>query len=247
MSAVVAIGDIHGELRALDDLLTRLQPTLAAGDAVVFLGDYIDRGAESRACIDRLLRFEAEAGADVVFLLGNHEDAMLRTMNDPSRHTWLFMQALPTIASYSPTAAEAIAEAAEAAGPRLVLERVALPYETFFGAMPDEHCKFFGRLQLLHRSGDAVFVHGGVDPSVEGVDAQSRRELLWGTPTFPERYRGAETIVYGHWNDAALDADLWPHPAVGTRTVGIDTIAHGVLTAFRWPDRTVLQSQRTRP
>jgi predicted phosphodiesterase len=52
--ATVVIGDVHGNLRALDDLLAQLGTRLAAKDTAVFLGDYIDRGPDSRGCIDRM-------------------------------------------------------------------------------------------------------------------------------------------------------------------------------------------------
>ena len=87
--ATAVIGDIHGNLRALDDLLAQLHPLLAAKDTAVFLGDYIDRGPDTRGCIDRILRWQDESPATVITLLGNHEDWLLRSITDPARHSWL--------------------------------------------------------------------------------------------------------------------------------------------------------------
>lgn len=61
---------------------------------------------------------------------------------------------------------------------------------------------------------------------------------------FPLAYRGDETLVYGHRNNAVIDAHGWPQPAVHGRAIGIDTIAHGVLTAIRLPGGHVVQSAR---
>jgi serine/threonine protein phosphatase 1 len=72
--ATIAIGDIHGNIAALDDLLDQVARDLTASDEVVFLGDYIDRGPASKACIDRILDFRSHSAARVVTLLGNHED-----------------------------------------------------------------------------------------------------------------------------------------------------------------------------
>jgi len=80
--ASFAIGDVHGNLQALDDLLQQLRREVAADDTVVFLGDYIDRGANSRRCIDRILEFRAASPAEVVTLMGNHEDWLLKTLRD---------------------------------------------------------------------------------------------------------------------------------------------------------------------
>jgi serine/threonine protein phosphatase 1 len=87
--ATIAIGDIHGNLRALDDLLGRVRDDITLSDTVVFLGDYIDRGPDSKGCIDRILDFRREIIGEVVCLRGNHEDWLLRTMDDYTRHSWL--------------------------------------------------------------------------------------------------------------------------------------------------------------
>jgi Calcineurin-like phosphoesterase len=77
-----------------------LDGELGAADTVVFLGDYIDRGPDSKGCIDRILRFRAESRASVVALLGNHEDSLLRTLDDPHRYSWLtVMQGFATVES----------------------------------------------------------------------------------------------------------------------------------------------------
>ena len=98
--ATIAIGDIHGEAVALGDLLCQLRDEIGPDDTVVFLGDYVDRGPDARACIDAILEFRSDVPSPVVCLCGNHEDWMLRTFRDPRRHSWLMgMEALDTIRS----------------------------------------------------------------------------------------------------------------------------------------------------
>ena len=241
--ATIAIGDIHGNRAALDDLLDRLEGELAPGDTVVFLGDYIDRGPDSKGCVDRILRFRAESPAAVVTLLGNHEDWLLQTFDDYSRFTWLtVMQGFATVESYSPAAAEELIRTVEAAGPRLLLEKVALPYDAFFEAMPREHVEFFRTLKVFHRTADAVCVHGGLDPRRGPVETQTRHALIWGTDTFLADYAGPDLVMYGHWDNSVRGDHGRRAPAVGRASIGIDTISYGVLTAFRLPDRRVFQS-----
>ncbi len=67
--STIAIGDIHGNLHALDDLLTRVTTELGSDDTVAFLGDYIDRGPDSKGCIERILDFRRTSKARVVALL----------------------------------------------------------------------------------------------------------------------------------------------------------------------------------
>ena len=119
--ATIAIGDIHGNLAALTDLLDQLLPDAVEGDVIVFLGDYVDRGPDAKGCIDAILAFEDRVPARVVALCGNHEDWMLRTMRDPTRHSWLLgMQPLDTIRSYSLEAERALRKAAGEVGLQLV-------------------------------------------------------------------------------------------------------------------------------
>src|SRR5271167_4994486 len=104
--ATVAIGDIHGNLGPLEDLLSQVFSELQPEDTLVFLGDYIDGGPDSRGCVERIVRLKAEADFTVVGLPGNHEQWMLRSLNDPTRHSWLVgMEGLETVKSYSEEAA----------------------------------------------------------------------------------------------------------------------------------------------
>ena len=243
--ATVAIGDIHGNRAALDDLLGQLETEVGRGDVVVFLGDYIDRGPDSRGCIDRILTLRDAIRAEVVCLRGNHEDWFLRTKEDYTRHSWLLgMEGLDTIRSYSAEAVRILRDALGAAGLELYTRRCALPYDVFFEAMPASHKEFFDRLTLSFRNDDCICTHAGLDPRLTGFADQTPESLIWGDARFPDAYCGAETVVYGHWDDATPDAHGWPLPRVGLNTIGIDTISYGVLTAIRMPDRRVFQSAR---
>jgi serine/threonine protein phosphatase 1 len=240
-----AIGDIHGNSAALDDVLDQLSREIGEGDTVVFLGDYIDRGPDTRGCLDRILSFQSGSSARVVTLMGNHEEWLLRTVRDHTRHSWLLgMEALPTIASYSPEAAMEIWHSAELAGATLVTERVELPYGVFLEVLPAAHLAFLGELEAYYCDTDAVYSHGGVDPRIPAIEDQPLEALLWGAGGFPDAYDGDRLAVYGHRNNAGLTDDGWPWPSVKTRTIGIDTISHGVLTAFMCPQGRVIQSRR---
>jgi serine/threonine protein phosphatase 1 len=243
--ATFAVGDIHGNLPALRDLLGRLQPELGAGDTIVFLGDYIDRGPDSKGCVDALLAFERGAACEVVFLLGNHEEWLLKAHGDFTSHSWLLgMEAFDTIRSYSPEAEHALRKAAYVAEGQIYEPHLRLPYEVFFDEVPVPHLEFFKRLQAHHRSPDCVCAHAGVDPRIANLGSQTQRAFVWGVHTFPNQYQGLDIVVYGHHNNATLDTEGWPSPTVVGPTIGIDTIAHGVLTAVRLPDRRVFQSAR---
>ena len=240
-----AIGDIHGNLAALDDLLSRVVPELQPADTLVFLGDYIDRGPDSRGCVESIVRLKEEADFSVVSLLGNHEQWMLRTLDNPTKHSWLVgMEAIETIRSYSPEAASNVLLAMEELGLRLFTEKSALPYAAFFESVPESHKRFFRELKPYHKAPDAICVHGGM--SLDGIlDPSDENVHVWGPLGFPEDYEGADPVVYGHRDNGVVDCDGCVRPCVGmNRTYGIDTISHGLLTAMRFPDGRVFQSRK---
>lgn len=245
--ATYAIGDIHGNRRALASLLDTLSGVVTADDRLVFLGDTIDRGPDSKGVIDAILALRSEASFEVAALLGNHEAWMLATLDDYTRHSWLLGGgAFPTIESYSSSAALALRGAVDDAGPRLITEDIPLPYEEFFESMPDAHQALFRGLELYLENEDGLFVHAGIDPEGGAVEQQNERELIWGfAPGFPEHYRGPKPVVYGHRSDVELDARGWPRPRVSNGVAfGIDSIHTGVLTAIRMPGGDVFQSER---
>ena len=242
-----AIGDIHGNSAALDDVLDQLSGETGEGDTVVFLGDYIDRGPDTRGCLDRILSFRSASSARIVTLMGNHEEWFLRSVRDHTRHSWLLgMEAFPTIASYSPEAALVLRRAAETAGMALVTELVELPYGAFLDLLPAEHLAFLEALEPYYADDDAVCSHGGMDPRIPATADQPLEVLLWGAGGFPDAYDGGKLAVYGHRNNADITGDGWPRPRVRGRTIGLDTISHGVLTAYTWPEGRIIQSRRYR-
>jgi serine/threonine protein phosphatase 1 len=243
--STIAVGDIHGNLAALDDLLRQLRAEVDEHDTVVFLGDYIDRGPDSKGCVDAILDFQREAVVEVVCLRGNHEDWFFRTLCDYRRHSWLLgMEGLATVQSYSPDAAAALREAVEMTGLSLYLSHPALPYDLFFKKVPEAHLQFFESLVPFYQSSDCICVHGGLDQRIARMEDQPVDALIWGAHGFPDQYSGPNTVVYGHWNNADVDASGWPMPRIVGRTIGLDTIAHGVLTALRLPDGRLFQSAR---
>jgi serine/threonine protein phosphatase 1 len=245
--SLFAIGDIHGNVRALDDLLEQVLKVISGRDTLVFLGDYIDRGPHVRECVDRIIALKQSAAFSVVTLLGNHEDWMLRSYHDHTAHSWLVgMEAFDTIGSYSLKAVEVLHAAIRGnAGLHIILEKLPLPYEVFFDALPPAHLQFFERLERYHQGNGVLCVHGGVDTQVQDLHSQQPDAFLWGAGNFPDGYTGADYIVYGHRNNVVLDSARWPRPNIQpNRTCGIDSIAHGVLTAIRFPGLDVFQSRR---
>ena len=242
--ATIAIGDIHGWREPLDELLAAIRPRLSADDTVVFLGDYIDRGNDSRGCIDAVLTFRDSVPARVVGLIGNHEEWLLKTMADYRAHSWLLgMDGFATIRSYSPDAERTLREAAFHDTQGIYQGSTALPYDAFFDVLPASHREFLTSLVRYCETGDGICTHAGLHPSIADLDRQGR-VLTWGHAGFPDEYCGAAYVLYGHHNDPEIDQDGWPWPRRVGRTIGLDTISHGVLTAVALPGPEIVQSAR---
>jgi serine/threonine protein phosphatase 1 len=167
---VYAVGDIHGRADLLSELFMRIDGDLKARPITnpiqVFLGDYIDRGPNSRQVIDLLIARRRRH--DVLLLKGNHEDCALRFLSDPTvLPAWQSIGGVHTLLSYGvmPTRRD---------DPESQ-HKVSIALRE---AMPDNHRRFIGGLALTFTCGDYFFVHAGVRPGIP-LQRQSQRDLLW--------------------------------------------------------------------
>ncbi|MFO1060406.1 MAG: metallophosphoesterase [Dongiaceae bacterium] len=214
---VYAVGDLHGRVDLLDAMhrliLADAAARPAARSTVVYLGDYVDRGLDSPAVIDRLID-RPLAGFASIHLLGNHEDTMLRFHDGELAvaASWLHYGGQETLRSYGIEISRTVS--LETLRQRLV------------HALPARHLDFLRGLRLQHRAGDYLFVHAGIRPGL-ALERQRRDDLLW----IREPFLGSQadhgvTVVHGH----TISAEPERH---GQR-IGIDTGAYatGRLTAL---------------
>ena len=188
---VYAVGDIHGRFDLLQKMCALIRDDIASkpsqNTTVIFLGDYIDRGFQSRDVIDCLLDLKIE-GAEVICLKGNHEHMMLAFIEDPlANRNWLDVGGLAALASYG--------VAVEDPGNDEILEGFA---EQLRENIPSSHITFMQELPLYKRIGDYLFVHAGVLPDVPFEDQRdwdllSIRQAF----TFSDHDFGFR-VVHGH-------------------------------------------------
>lgn len=186
---IVAIGDIHGRLDLLHDLLERIIATLAVRPALrtrcVILGDFIDRGAHSRELIEM---FRSLKSRDLVVLKGNHEAALVDAMlgDHHAAEVWARFGGIETLASFG---VDVTAIDVEDSSELIACIRAAIP---------EGVGKWLARLPLTFRAGGYVFVHAGIRPGVP-INRQAASDLLWIREAFTESDadHGA-VIVHGH-------------------------------------------------
>ncbi len=233
---VYAVGDIHGRLDLLDAMRKLIATDAAIRKAerdpiermvVVYLGDYVDRGPDSKGVIDRLIE-KPLPGFEAVHLKGNHEDFMLNFLDAPERagHAWLFNGGIETLSSYGLTR--------DPDAP----QRMAIVRDDLARLMPDGHLDFLKGLDLQHQEGDYLFVHAGIRPGVE-LEGQSDQDLMWIREEFLEHPEDhGKMIVHGH-------TITWT-PDIRSNRIGIDTgaFASDVLTCLvlEGTERKLLQT-----
>jgi serine/threonine protein phosphatase 1 len=212
-----AIGDIHGRLDLLESLLSLIERDQKgrAGLPVVliFLGDYVDRGPDSKGVVDRLIRGFASPFMPV-FLKGNHEDLLLSFLNDPvAGLNWLYNGGDAALLSYG-VRLETIRLAAWG-GPEGLVEAV----REFRVVLPEAHLHFYEGLRLFCRIGDYFFTHAGVRPNVP-LDQQSEHDLLWIRKEFLNSKEDfGAVVVHGHTPNR--------DPQDFRNRIGLDTFAVG--------------------
>ncbi len=166
-----AIGDIHGCLTALEHVVSSLP--LNDDDTLVLLGDYVDRGPDSRGVIEWALNYEGPAR--LVALRGNHEVMMLDAREHPEKFfSWQHFGGEETLHSY------AFKDGSDWAQ-----------------CIPDSHWQFLEDTLPYFATDEHIYVHASVKPKVPLQD-QNDRMLYWKKNTKPKPYKTGQLVICGH-------------------------------------------------
>ena len=202
-----AVGDIHGRLDLLDELLEMITTDAARRHVrakIVFTGDYCDRGPNSYGVVERLLAGPERATDIFVCLRGNHDDLFVRAVTTGEEvPDWAWYLFEHTLESYG--------------GSGQLSER---------NDRLLRHVRFLSGLPLTHDDGTYLFVHAGIRPGIAIAD-QAEEDLLWIRDEFLY-YPGSlpRRVVHGH-------TIVGDRPVVTNNRISIDTGAFrsGILTA----------------
>lgn len=205
---IYAVGDIHGCLDQLEQLLDEVQPDLEK-DLLLFVGDYIDRGPESRGVVDYILRLREKYPRErIVCLKGNHEAMFLDFLQGRERELFLFNGGASTLRDYW--------------GDNWDLKGLHLP--------PD-HEQFYDELLPYYETPDYIFVHGGLKPAVPLAE-QVEEDLLWIRGEFIASLEDfGRLVIFGH--------TPFKRPLVMPNKIGIDTgaVYGNFLTCLKLPQK----------
>lgn len=210
---LIAIGDIHGCAATLEQLILKINPQ--SDDHLIFIGDYVDRGPDSKGVIDYCLQLEQRVKC--TFLRGNHEVLMLDFLAGDTTGLWEMNGGKTTLQSY---------------GTDSILD------------VPDEHLSFIASTYLFHEEEDFIFVHAGLDinKSVrENVESANEMTFIWERRhlLYSEHPKWEKTVVCGH-TPQAVPLIREKLICIDTGCVFSAYGNPGELTAIRLPERIIV-------
>ena len=235
-TVVWAIGDVHGRadllLPLLREAVNDLRTLKPARPVIVMLGDYVDRGPDSKGVIDLLCKLSEQTDIETYFVRGNHEERFEAFLGDPELGpSWCEYGGREALLSYGVLVPALKAEASGWAEASASLN----------AALPDSHRRFLTRQSSSVEIGDYFFSHAGARPGVALTD-QSPDDLMWIRREFlVDKTAFEKVVVHGHTPEEQVYAD--------NRRIGIDTGAYatGVLTGLRLEgdQRRICQARMT--
>ncbi|MFD0673785.1 metallophosphoesterase family protein [Cohnella sp. GCM10027633] len=209
MTRIIMISDIHGCVAELNRLLIALDYS-PGKDKLMLLGDYVDRGTNSKGAVDRVMELVRRHGA--IALRGNHDQRLVdlaRASNAEVRHKFLEHGGIQTLRSYCGGKwAEMTDEALEQA-----VERIRTDYA--------HHLDFLASLPLYAEDDRHIYVHAGLNPDYENWRDQSDRDFMYIKDAFIQSRRTyGKVVVFGHTRtkDIHGSPDIW----FGEGKIGID-------------------------
>ncbi|MCK4690975.1 MAG: serine/threonine protein phosphatase [Desulfuromonadales bacterium] len=213
---LIAIGDIHGQLDMLNRLLNIVSPK--ADDQFVFLGDYIDRGKNSRGVVERLIQFKNNF-PDTIFLRGNHEQLLLDALVEISAREAPRLRELSAAFAKYTLASDVEIFLSNGGNTTLRSYRV-----RNMADIPPGHIEFIDSTRLWWRFENFLFVHAGIRPGAS-MEEQDPYVLLWERLSPPGK--DGEIHIVGH--NPATDGE--PHFEPGRYNLDTGAVYGRTLTA----------------
>jgi serine/threonine protein phosphatase 1 len=187
LKRTLAISDIHGDLDKFERLLALVNYN-KEHDQLLLLGDYVDRGPQSRAVLDKVLQLKSEGA---IALIGNHEKMMIDAFHgDPMNlKRWFYNGGIKTLQNYG-----------------YDIEKDDAKYWYTTDEMPElirmndeirPHIELLKEFPYYHETDTHIFVHAGVHPQTP-IESTEPHTLVWIRDEFHQEYSGEKTVVFGH-------------------------------------------------
>ncbi|MEX0723842.1 MAG: metallophosphoesterase family protein [Gracilimonas sp.] len=215
---IISIGDIHGCAKSSKALLEKLDDQYGSDPIYVFLGDYTDRGPDSRKVVEDLIKFEEDHTC--IFLRGNHDEMLLDAYEKNEWNLWLSNGGNTTLRNYDS--------------------------EPGNFNLPQSHYEFFKNTILYWETENYFFVHGGISPDMtirENLESEyERSQFLWQRDhVYSSKNYWEKTVVFGH---TPVPEPIVEKNMIGIDTGCVyKKKGYGVLTAIALPDMKFIQQE----
>tara|TARA_Y100000389_G_C17321750_1_gene443448 strand:- start:16 stop:729 length:714 start_codon:yes stop_codon:yes gene_type:complete len=200
-----AIGDIHGclnELTSLHKKILTYDKFDLKNDIIIYLGDYIDRGKNSKEVINQILKLK-DNNIKTINLRGNHDEFMIEFLFNKNNNikSWLNFGADQTFRSYNIEIVEFIKDGFE----EDVINKLR---EVMLNKMEQSHINFFKTLEMSYSTDKYLFVHAGIDPEKK-LTEQTKKDYLWSRSNefFKKDFKAEKIIVHGHTPEVNIAND----------------------------------------
>ncbi|CAM3146534.1 metallophosphoesterase family protein [Filibacter tadaridae] len=231
MDRILVISDIHGELDLFERLLKAVHYD-PAKDQLILLGDYVDRGINAKAVLDKVIQLK---GQGAVVLKGNHEDMMIKSLTMDDERAWGNWTGRnggnKTLESYGFKEKDFI-----------IPEDEAFIKPSLYSATLNGHLQFIQTLDHFMEWDDYIFVHAGVDPTTP-IGETDPYVLMWIREDFYKNYKGNKIVVFGHTPTKILHGSADNHAVYFGKNniIGIDGAAvyGGQLNCLELPNGVV--------
>jgi serine/threonine protein phosphatase 1 len=213
MNKIFTIGDIHGCLGKLENLIEVI-PANPKNDELIFIGDYIDRGSSSREVVEYVIGLKSKF-KNIVCLLGNHEQMLLNYLEGVEEKLYLYNGGKSTLSDYDIKSSDVSDERKK--------------------KIPETHVFFYRSLLPYYQTNDYIFVHAGLMPGVP-LEKQATQDLLWVRHQFIDSdYNFGKRVLFGH--------TPLSNPLIMENKIGIDTgaVYGGKLTCVELPALNIHQ------
>ncbi len=183
MKRILVVSDIHGELDLFEKLLKKVKYH-SEKDQLVLVGDYVDRGPNSRGVLNKVMNLKRQGA---IVLRGNHDEMFIDAVNNEENawRRWKRNGGLVTLKSYG---------------------KDINTIEDLHTVEFRKHVQFIQSLEYYYETDDYIFVHAGLEPGTP-LAKTDPNVLVWIREDFYNHYKGDKIVIFGHTRAAKLHQD----------------------------------------